>query len=151
MDTAAFRRAFLSRFDVRDRAALHELGACSPSYVTERPAKDRARRQGERPILADLRAVAADARALWAALVTIAEEGEEDALDASGGPLVGLAGTLAAEVARLAERIGAGGQGRPVATGTGAAMVGVLHDGGEAGAPGNYRTGDGAHGGRSLL
>jgi hypothetical protein len=49
--------------------------------------------------------VAADARALWGALVTIAEEGEEDALGASGGPLVGLAGTLAAEVARLAERI----------------------------------------------
>jgi hypothetical protein len=25
-DAAAFRRVFLSRFDVRDRAALHELG-----------------------------------------------------------------------------------------------------------------------------
>jgi len=49
--------------------------------------------------------VAADARALWGALVTIAEEGEEDALGASGGPLVALAGTLAAEVARFAERI----------------------------------------------
>jgi hypothetical protein len=104
-DAAAFRRAFLSRFDVRDRAALHELGRLLAGYVTERSADYRAKRQGERPILADLRAVAADARALWGALVTIAEEGEEDALGASGGPLVGLAGTLAAEVARLAERI----------------------------------------------
>ncbi len=90
---------------MRDRAALHELGRLLSGYVTERPASYRAKRQGERPILADLRAVAADARALWGALVTIAEEGEEDALGASGGPLVGLAGTLAAEVARLAERI----------------------------------------------
>jgi len=104
-DAAAFRRAFLSRFDVRDRAALHELGRLLSGYVAERSASYRAKRQGERPILADLRAVAADARALWGALVTIAEEGEEDALGASGGPLVGLAGTLAAEVARLADRI----------------------------------------------
>jgi hypothetical protein len=102
---AAFRRAFLSRFDVRDRAALHELGRLLSGYVAERSADYRAKRQGERPIVSDLRAVAADARALWGALVTIAEEGEEDALGASGGPLVGLAGTLAAEVARLAERI----------------------------------------------
>ncbi len=55
--------------------------------------------------MSDLRAVAADARALWGALVTIAEEGEEDALGASGGPLVGLAGTLAADVERFAHRI----------------------------------------------
>ena len=105
LDRAAFRRSFLSRFDTRDRAALHELGRLLSGYVTERSASYRAKRQGERPILADLRAVAADARALWGALVTIAEEGEEDALGASGGPLVGLAGTLAAEVARLADRI----------------------------------------------
>jgi hypothetical protein len=104
-DAAAFRRAFLSRFDTRDRAALHELGRLLSGYVTERSASYQAKRQGERPIVADLRAVAADARALWGALVTIAEEGEEDALGASGGPLVGLAGALAAEVARLAERI----------------------------------------------
>jgi hypothetical protein len=104
-DAAAFRRAFLSRFDVRDRAALHELGRLLSGYVAERSPDYRAKRQGERPILADLRAVAADARALWGALVTIAEEGEEDALGASGGPLVGLAGMLAAEVARLADRI----------------------------------------------
>ncbi len=104
-DAAAFRRAFLSRFDIRDRAALHELGRLLSGYVTERPADYRAKRQWERPILADLRAVAADVRALWGALVTIAEEGAEDVLGASGGPLVGLAGTLAAEVARLAERI----------------------------------------------
>jgi len=105
LDRAAFRRSFLSRFDTRDRAALHELGRLLSGYVAERSASYQAKRQGKRPIVADLRAVAADARALWGALLTIAEEGEEDALGASGGPLVGLAGTLAAEVARLAERI----------------------------------------------
>ena len=45
-DAAAFRRAFLSRFDVRDRAALHELGRLLAGYVTERSADYRAKRQG---------------------------------------------------------------------------------------------------------
>ena|SRR5436305_1267023 len=104
-DAAAFRRAFLSRFDVRDRAALHELGRLLSGYVTERSASYRANRQGERPILADLRAVAADARALWAALVTIAEEGDDSHRGNSGARLTDFAGTLAADVERLALRI----------------------------------------------
>jgi hypothetical protein len=36
LDRAAFRRSFLSRFDTRDRAALHELGRLLSGYVTER-------------------------------------------------------------------------------------------------------------------
>jgi hypothetical protein len=104
-DDAAFRHVFLFRFDEADRAALRQVGNMLHGYVLETATDYGPHLQDVPPIRAELRAAAADLRNLWGFFTMLEVEGDDSHRGTSGARLTDFAGTLAADVERLALRI----------------------------------------------
>jgi hypothetical protein len=104
-EDAAFRHVFLFRFDEPDRATLRRLGEMLYRYVLETAIDYGPDLQDAPPIAAELAAGAADLRTLWGFFRSVEVEDTTDHAGRSGASLKHLAGTMAQELTRLAERL----------------------------------------------
>jgi len=104
-DDAVFRHIFLFRFEEPDRAALRRVGDLLYASVLESSVEYGPDPQGAAPIAAELAAGAADLRPLWGFFRSVEVEDTADHAGRSGVGLKRLAGTMATELARLAERL----------------------------------------------
>jgi len=104
-EDAAFRHVFLFRFEEQDRAALRQVGGMLYAFVLESSVEYGPDLQGAAPIADELRAGAADLRVMSGFFRMVEVESEGDHRGRSGAPLKHVAGTLAAELTRLAERL----------------------------------------------
>jgi len=104
-DDAAFRHIFLFRFEESDRAALRRVGDLLYAAVLESSVAYGPAPQGAPPMADEMRAAAADLRVMWGFFRSVDVEDTTDHTGRSGISLKHLAGTVAQELARLAERL----------------------------------------------
>jgi len=104
-EDAAFRHVFLHYFDEPDRSTLRRLGEMLYRYVLETAVDYGPDLRGLPPIAAELAAGAADLRTLWGFFRSVEVEDTTDRAGRSGVGLKHLAGTVAQELARLADRL----------------------------------------------
>jgi hypothetical protein len=101
----AFRHIFLRHFEEPDRAALGRVGDMLYGFVLESSVEYGPDIQGMPAIVDELRAAAADLRVLWGFLLMVEGDGQGVHRGRSGILLRHLAGSLAVEVEKLAERL----------------------------------------------